>query len=87
MAQPVNCRVEIEFEHVDARFAENTPLAILGLLGHQGSHGFGRQPARSGDARDLILGGGRADVGIEAAGRSGDQIHRHRMAITRIGLA
>src|SRR5260370_34757770 len=34
--------------------------------------------ARLGDARDLEQRGGRGDVGIEAAGRGGDEVNRHR---------
>ena len=59
---------KIQFQHINARLAENAPLARFRMLNDQIAHGFGRQPARSGDSRDLIIGGGRADVRIEATG-------------------
>lgn len=36
-------------------------------------------------ARELVLRRGRGDVGVKPAGRCGDQIHRDRTALARIG--
>ena len=52
---------------------------------HMGLHQARRhrppgKPARLGHARHLEQGGGGGDVGVQTAGRSGDQIVRHRLA-------
>ena len=48
-------------------------------------HGIVRHAARLGNARNLILGRGRADVRIEPAAGRGDQIDRHRRLVVAIG--
>ena len=50
----------------------------MGLIGNERAQLVGIDVACVGDARHLEEGGGRGDVGVEAAGRGGDQIDRDR---------
>ena len=43
--------------------------------------------ARAATRASLVLGGGQADVRVEAAGRGGDQVDRHRRGVVRVGGA
>ncbi len=71
---------QVEREHVDcaSRRAGRTAGPRCGRP--PAAHAVHRQVARLGDARHLEQGGRRRDVGVEAAGRRGDQVHRDRGA-------
>jgi hypothetical protein len=47
---------EVEFQHVDSRFAENAELAALRMLRDEEANMCFRDAAFARDARDLILG-------------------------------
>ncbi len=64
----------VEEEDVDAGFAEDVEVAVVGVGGDEGGDGGGREAAGFGNAGDLELGVGQADVGIEAAGGGGDGV-------------
>src|SRR5436853_3066866 len=72
---------EIELEHVHPGLAEQAEQSALGVLGDQAAHDALVQLACPGHAADLIEGGRRADVRIEAAARGGDEIHGHRRRV------
>src|SRR5450759_5483009 len=63
---------EVEVQDVDAWLAEESERASLGVCGDQGLHPRHAQAAFPGDARDLLSGVRRADLGVEA-GPAGQQ--------------
>lgn len=65
---------EVQFQNVDAGFAEQAEIALGGVLLDQIAEGGFPQSAFMGDAGDLKIGGGRGDVGIEAGRGCGDEI-------------
>ncbi len=71
---------EIEFEDVDARFAEQAQLARGDVLLDELANALFAQVAGLGDAGSLEVGGVGGDVGIESGGGGGDQIDGHRLA-------
>jgi hypothetical protein len=78
---------EIEFEHVDARFAKIPHWRSSVCCATSFARRSGASPRDPGDSRHLIFGGGRADVRVKTAGRRRDQIHRHRLGVAGIGRA
>ena len=50
--------VEVEFEHVDAGFAEEAELAAFGVMGDELAYGGFSEVALVGYARHLEVGGG-----------------------------
>ena len=70
--------IEVEFEDADARLAEEAELASEGVFRDELTcFGFG-DVALAGDARNLELGGGGGDFGIETGAGSGEEIDRNR---------
>lgn len=68
---------EIQFQDINARFAEEAELAMDGVrLNQRTKFRFG-DGARFGDARDLKVGGFGRNVRIEARGRSCKEIGRN----------
>src|SRR5665647_1840920 len=63
---------EVEVQDVDAWLAEESEGASLGVCGDQSLNLRHAQAPHSGDAGDLLLGVGRADLGVEA-GPAGQQ--------------
>src|SRR5450759_533308 len=63
---------EVEVQDVDPWLAEESERASLGVLGDQCLNLCHAQAAHSGDAGDLLLGVGGADLGVEA-GPAGQQ--------------
>jgi len=57
---------EVEVEDVDAGLAEEAELALRRVLVDEVVEGGFGEVAGVGDARDLVVGCGRRDVGIEA---------------------
>ena len=79
---------QIQLEHIDARLAEDAEGAAFGRLLAPAREPAPRDDAaRSRHARDLVLGGRRRDVRIEAAAGGGHQVDRHRRCVARIGGA
>ena len=66
---------EVQVEDIDAWFAEETELARGGVGVDEVSEGGFREVAGLGYARDLVVGGGRGNVGVEAAGGGGDEVY------------
>ena len=67
-------QIQIQFYHIDSRFAQQAESPAFGVPGNKFPHFVHIQPADSGHAGDLVFGGGRADMRIQAAGRRRDQI-------------
>ena len=65
---------EIQFEHVDSRFAEEPQVALVGVLLDQVANRGFRKAALPSDARNLKLRGCRGDLGIQARGGGGEEI-------------
>jgi hypothetical protein len=64
-------QVEVEFENVNAGFAEESPLSGNGVLGHERTKFSFAGTAFAGYARNLKFRGGGRNVRVEAgAGRS-----------------
>src|ERR1035437_7814082 len=63
---------EVEVQDVDAWLAEESERASLGVCGDQSLNLRHAQAAYSGDAGDLLLGVGGADLGVQA-GPAGQQ--------------
>src|ERR1019366_4954459 len=63
---------EVEVQDVDAWLAEEPERTSLGVCGDQSLNLRNAQAPHSGDAGDLLLGVGRADLGVEA-GPAGQQ--------------
>src|SRR5665811_2226950 len=57
---------KVEVQDVDAWLAEESERASLGVLGDQPLHPRHAQAPFPGDARDLLSGVRRADLGVEA---------------------
>jgi hypothetical protein len=68
---------EVERQHRHPRLAEEAQLPAGGVLGDEAAHPLLAQAALAGHARDLQVGVGRADVRVQAAGRSRDRVDRH----------
>jgi hypothetical protein len=60
---------------------------MTGSAGDEAAHLFRIELALTGDALRLVVGGGRADVWIQPAGRGRHQIDRHRPGVAGIGGA
>ena len=61
-----NCiQIEIEFNDVYSRFTEEAELASIGVLRDQVAHGVFRHFSFTRDARNLKVGAGERDVGIQ----------------------
>jgi hypothetical protein len=60
---------QVELEDIDARLAQQSKLSAFRLFGHEATDDalVHPSPSRARHAADLIVGSGRADVGIEAA--------------------
>jgi len=58
---------QVEPQHVDPGHAQHPELSAIGVPRHQGAHGCYIPAARAGDAGDLVLGCGRADVRVQPA--------------------
>src|ERR1035437_9020889 len=71
---------EVEVQDVDAWLAEEPEGASLGVCGDQSLNLRHAQAAHSGDAGDLLLGVGRADLGVEA-GPAGQQCVRGDLGV------
>ena len=70
-------------QDVDARLAEEAEERPLGVAGDgRPDVGLGHAAGR-GDPGDLVLGGRRADVRVQARGRGGDEVDRDRPAAVR----
>src|SRR5262245_48511957 len=57
---------EVQLQHVDARLAEDRPLPPFGVSTDEVADAVLGQSTDARDARDLVRGGGRADVRIES---------------------
>ncbi len=89
-------RITASVSASSARFSSSTftrgsprhaPLPAFRVLGHQGPDHLRGQAPGPGHPLHLVLGGRRADVRIEAAGRSRDQVDRHRRGVAGVGGA
>ncbi len=69
---------EIEQQNIDARLAQQPKKSILDVIADELSYLIFRQVARLGNTWNLEVGGFRRDIRIEPAGRSRDQVDRHR---------
>src|SRR5439155_13403708 len=78
---------QVQGQHVHPRLAEDAepPTFDVGL--HHFSYRCHFQVSRLRDALDLIEGGRRADVRIEAAARGRDEIHGNGRGVAGIGGA
>ena len=66
---------EVEVEDVDAGFAEEAELALGGgVVDEVGEGGFGEVTGVR-YARDLVVGRGGGDVGVEAGAGGGDEVY------------
>src|SRR6185312_4216317 len=72
-------RVErkVEGENVDPRLAQESEQAALRVLGDQIADALLRHVTRLGDSRHLEQRSLGRNVGVETAGRGGDEIDRH----------
>ena len=71
---------EVEFEDVDARFAEKAEIAALDVMSDEIVQAIGSDAASGGDARDLEVSVVGRDVGIEAGGGGRDHIDGNGLA-------
>src|ERR1022692_2817077 len=70
-------KYKIKLQNVDARLAQNSELAVLGMGRNQLPQGIRAHAARGRHPRHLRVRGSRADVGIEAAAGPRQQIGGH----------
>ena len=54
--------IEVQFQHIDPRFAQEAQLAAFGVLGNQLANSIFTHPTFAGHARHLELGAGGSDV-------------------------
>ena len=77
---------QVQLEHVHPRLAQDSPVAGPSVCSATRARTVVRRQApRPGHPRHLVLGRRRADVRVEAAGRGGDQVDRHRPVVAGIG--
>ena len=75
MSFPVACiECKIQFEDVNARLTQESPLPVLGVFENQALNFVYRNLALRSDAANLELGGCRRDIGIESRSRCSHQI-------------
>ena len=77
---------QVQFQHVDSRFAEQAERAAFGVLRNELANRLLVDAAGFCDASDLILGRRRADVRIEPAAGRGHQVDRHRARLVGMRL-
>ena len=70
---------------MDLRFTHEGEQRPVGVLLHQRLDLVGSDATGFGHAGHLVLPGSQADVRVQPAGGSGDQINRHRRGVARIG--
>ncbi len=80
-------QIQIQLQDIDPGLAEEAELARFDMFGDKLLHLIQFHAACLRDAGSLGFGGSGADVRIEAAGGSGDQIGRNRAVIVRIIFA
>src|SRR5580765_245483 len=79
--------IEIQFEHIHSRLAENAKLAAFRMRIDDLSHFVLAHFAFSGDARNLKLSRRRRDVRVKSRTGSSHQVNGHRLAgIVRLEL-
>ncbi len=71
---------EIQLEDIDTWFTEKAEGAALGVLLNQQAHAIFAQPASFGDARGLVVGVVRRDIGVETRAGRGDHVDGDRLA-------
>ena len=78
---------QVQPQHMHPRLADEAQQRLLGVPLDQCAHFGFRQAAHAGHAGRLVVGRGAADVRVQPAGRGGDQVHRHRRGVARVGGA
>jgi hypothetical protein len=68
-----------------ARFAEDAEVRAFAVLRDELTHGLRIKLAGARDSLRLVVGCRRADVRVETARRSGDQVDRYRPRVAGVG--
>ena len=75
---------EVRHEHIHPGFAKDPELTGFDMIIDEGLHIRLGQVPLTGDPVDLVMCGGNADVRVEPASRTGDEIDRYRQRIGRV---